>query len=134
LSIKRLDNILPDAPGPYLENLLDPVGALPAGGYTRSKWCAEQILARAAVRTAVKISIVRVVQVCGGKGGYWNTSEWFPLLIKTSINLNALPSMPILKVSSGILPFVRFAHHCQIACSVGAVRFGSEGFTGPDLC
>jgi thioester reductase-like protein len=102
-------------------------------GYSQSKWCAEQILARAAAHTNVKISIVRIGQVCGGKGGYWSTSEWFPFLLKTSINLNALPLMPTVKVSSGILSLVRLVHHYEIACSVAAVGFDGESFTGPDL-
>jgi thioester reductase-like protein len=122
----------PDVPGPHLERLSDPVNAL-AMGYSQSKWCAEQILARAAAHTTEKISIVRIGQACGGKGGYWSTSEWFPLLLKTSINPNALPLMSTMTVSSGIPPFVRLVHHYEIACCVVAVGFGGEGFTGPDL-
>jgi thioester reductase-like protein len=80
------------AHGPYLETLSDPADAQ-ASGYTESKWCAEQILAQASAKTPVKTAIVRIGQVCGGRSGYFDSSQWVGALVKSSIKIKALPAM-----------------------------------------
>jgi hypothetical protein len=80
------------ARGPYLETLSDPAGALGLG-YSESKWCAEQILAQASVQTPVKTAIVRIGQVCGGRSGYFDSSQWVGALVKSSMKIKALPAM-----------------------------------------
>ncbi|EJC99607.1 acetyl-CoA synthetase-like protein [Fomitiporia mediterranea MF3/22] len=62
-------------------------------GYGESKWVAEQILAEAARRTPLKMTIIRPGQLTGGTTGAWNEHEWFPSLIKSSIVLGMLPSL-----------------------------------------
>lgn len=56
-----------------------------------SKWVGERILELAAEKTALRPIIVRVGQICGGINGHWNTTEWFPNLVKSSLHLGALP-------------------------------------------
>ncbi|KAL1743867.1 hypothetical protein HDZ31DRAFT_39949 [Schizophyllum fasciatum] len=75
--------------GPVPEELIDdaavPVGG---GGYGRGKYIAERVLAA----SGLAFSSVRVGQVCGGKPrGAWAKTDWFPILVKTSIALGALP-------------------------------------------
>jgi hypothetical protein len=70
--------------------ILDPTIAV-GQGYSESKWCAEAILEEARKNTALKPSIVRVGQLCGGASGYWNTNEWFPALVRSSQALGLMP-------------------------------------------
>ena len=59
------------------------------GGYGQGKFVAERVLAA----SGVEFSSVRVGQVSGGKPrGAWATTDWFPILVKTSLALGALPS------------------------------------------
>ncbi|TPX16274.1 uncharacterized protein E0L32_003923 [Thyridium curvatum] len=77
-------------------------------GYSRSKWVAEGICARAFehacnVRldqtfssnygTQSSICIVRVGQLCGGAAGIWNMSEAYPLMLSTGRMLDCLPDL-----------------------------------------
>ncbi|KAF7979277.1 hypothetical protein HWV62_42970 [Athelia sp. TMB] len=61
-------------------------------GYSESKWVSERILEAAASQTPLVPTIIRVGQICGGSGGYWNEKEWLPTLVKSSINLRCLPA------------------------------------------
>lgn len=56
-----------------------------------SKWVGERILEQAAEETTLRPVIVRAGQICGGINGQWNTTEWFPTLVKSSLHLGALP-------------------------------------------
>ncbi|KAF7371211.1 General substrate transporter [Mycena sanguinolenta] len=58
------------------------------GGYGRSKYIAEQLLAR----SSLDVTCLRIGQVPGAlPKGLWSTSEWVPILVKTSIALGRLP-------------------------------------------
>ncbi|KAI0392423.1 hypothetical protein F5Y17DRAFT_358946 [Xylariaceae sp. FL0594] len=82
---------------------LDPREASPMG-YSRSKWVAEQICARAhkqdidaGSRTASerpRVNILRVGQLCGNKSGVWNSNEAYPLLLSTVKLTSCLPDLP----------------------------------------
>ncbi|KAF7984474.1 hypothetical protein HWV62_14586 [Athelia sp. TMB] len=61
-------------------------------GYSESKWASEHILEAAASQTPLVPTIIRVGQICGGSGGYWNEKEWLPTLVKSSISLRCLPA------------------------------------------
>ncbi|KAL1663173.1 hypothetical protein GGF50DRAFT_116273 [Schizophyllum commune] len=76
--------------GPVPEELIDdPSVCVQGGGYGQGKYVAERVLAA----SGLSFSSVRVGQVCGGKPrGAWATTDWFPILVKTSIALGALPS------------------------------------------
>ncbi|GJE93768.1 hypothetical protein PsYK624_099290, partial [Phanerochaete sordida] len=77
---------VPEAP------LADP--ALSVGtGYGSSKFVGENLLARAAERGLQCMSL-RIGQVCGAAAtGAWGTSEWVPILVKSSIALGKLPEL-----------------------------------------
>ncbi|TFK37077.1 hypothetical protein BDQ12DRAFT_608601 [Crucibulum laeve] len=75
---------VPEAP------LLDPAIAV-GSGYPESKWVAERILACAAENTPLAPVIVRIGQLCGGRNGSWNTSEWVPSIVKSGQLLKCLP-------------------------------------------
>ncbi|KAL1699761.1 hypothetical protein EV121DRAFT_295859 [Schizophyllum commune] len=76
--------------GPVPEELIDdPSVCVQGGGYGQGKYVAERVLAA----SGLEFSSVRVGQVCGGKPrGAWATTDWFPILVKTSIVLGTLPS------------------------------------------
>ncbi|KAJ6473899.1 putative aminoadipate reductase, partial [Mycena sanguinolenta] len=73
--------------GPCPEELL-PDGTLALGDYGRSKHIAEQIVAQ----SDLDATCLRIGQLPGSlPTGAWNTSEWVPILVKTSITLGSLP-------------------------------------------
>ncbi|KAJ3970201.1 acetyl-CoA synthetase-like protein [Lentinula raphanica] len=58
------------------------------GGYGESKYVTERILQN----SGLNVSILRIGQISGGKpNGAWATSDWFPMVVKSSLNLNMLP-------------------------------------------
>ncbi|KAJ7496400.1 putative aminoadipate reductase [Mycena latifolia] len=75
--------------GPCPEQLTELEGDVRAStAYGQSKYVAEQIVAKSGLRA----SIIRIGQVCGAPSrGAWATSDWFPILIKTSLNLGYFP-------------------------------------------
>ncbi|KAL1750475.1 male sterility protein-domain-containing protein [Schizophyllum commune] len=112
---RSLSSTIPRAPSPTLprvpEALIDdPASCIGGGGYGQSKYVAERILAAG----GVEFASVRIGQVCGGRGrvgmdggksrmgaeicinetrrGAWATTNWFPILVKTSLALGALPA------------------------------------------
>ncbi|KAI4521215.1 acetyl-CoA synthetase-like protein [Schizophyllum commune Loenen D] len=76
--------------GPVPEELVDdPSVCVHGGGYGQGKYVAERVLAA----SGLSFTSVRVGQVSGGQPrGAWATTDWFPILVKTSIALGALPS------------------------------------------
>ncbi|KAI5884853.1 acetyl-CoA synthetase-like protein [Schizophyllum commune H4-8] len=79
----------PRTQGPVPETLLnDPSVCVHGGGYGQGKYVAERVLAA----SGLSFSSMRVGQVSGGQPrGAWATTDWFPILVKTSIALGALP-------------------------------------------
>ncbi|KAI0841918.1 acetyl-CoA synthetase-like protein [Hypoxylon sp. FL0890] len=80
----------------------DPSHASPLG-YSRSKWVAEQVCARAHEQSSrnmrshtrsADISIIRVGQLCGNEAGAWNASEAYPLMLSTASFVGCLPDLP----------------------------------------
>ncbi|KAI5884857.1 NAD(P)-binding protein [Schizophyllum commune H4-8] len=76
--------------GPVPEELLeDPGVAIAGGGYGHAKYAAERVLAAG----GVPFTSVRVGQITGDPPrGAWATTDWFPILVKTSVALGVLPS------------------------------------------
>lgn len=72
------------------EDLPRPDSALGIG-YSESKWVSEQILKNAYEKTSLSTTIVRCGQLTGGPSGAWNSHEWFPSLVKSSIKLGNFP-------------------------------------------
>lgn len=62
------------------------------GGYSESKWIAEQLLEGAARLASVPTTIVRIGQLSGDKRiGGWTEKEWVPAMLKLSQLVGALP-------------------------------------------
>ncbi|KAL1671541.1 hypothetical protein EV122DRAFT_295427 [Schizophyllum commune] len=70
------------------ELIEDPGVSVHGGGYGQGKYVAERVLAA----SGIAFSSVRVGQISGGPPrGAWSTTDWFPILVKTSVELGALP-------------------------------------------
>ncbi|KAK7050236.1 acetyl-CoA synthetase-like protein [Favolaschia claudopus] len=74
------------------ERLSDPRVAVGLG-YTESKWVAEQILENASQSTVFEPVIIRPGQLSGAENGAWNSSDWFPALLRASQLLGHLPTI-----------------------------------------
>ncbi|KAI2468767.1 acetyl-CoA synthetase-like protein [Annulohypoxylon bovei var. microspora] len=82
---------------------LDPSHASPLG-YSRSKWVAERVCARArenifrnmstSTAMSTEISVIRVGQLCGNHAGVWNANEAYPLMLSTVSFTKCLPELP----------------------------------------
>ena len=64
-------------------------------GYSQSKYIAEQIIdyAAQAVRSSPSFAFARVGQIAGAANysGIWNKAEWFPSMIISSVQIDAIP-------------------------------------------
>ncbi|KIJ18039.1 hypothetical protein PAXINDRAFT_97557 [Paxillus involutus ATCC 200175] len=56
-------------------------------GYGASKYVCERIL----VNSGLPGSSFRIGQISGGTRGAWSTTDWVPILVKSSVTLRALP-------------------------------------------
>ena len=63
-------------------------------GYAESKMIAERLVDAASLEFGLRSSVCRVGQIAGptSETGIWNTREWFPSLIASSIRLGKLPT------------------------------------------
>jgi thioester reductase-like protein len=85
-----------------MEQSLEDIGiATRYGPYSESKAVAEKVIERATNATALKATILRMGQVSGNRHGTLNVSDWFPVMIKSSLALRSLPEVE--RVSSCIL-------------------------------
>ncbi|KAF8955032.1 acetyl-CoA synthetase-like protein [Flammula alnicola] len=76
--------------GPYPEEVLLDAQYSVGTGYGESKYVTERILSQ----SGIKATSFRVGQIAGGKpNGAWAITDWVPILVKSSIALNALPSL-----------------------------------------
>ncbi|KAG1770620.1 putative nonribosomal peptide synthetase [Suillus placidus] len=76
--------------GPVPEKLFgDPAMAI-GSGYGESKHVAEQIIAR----SGLQATSLRVGQITGGPTGAWATTDWVPILVKSSLALGSLLDLP----------------------------------------
>lgn len=83
-------------------------------GYGEGKYVAERLLSRSGLRG----TSLRVGQLCGGPDvGAWSTNEWFPILVKSSVAINALPSF------SGVVSWMTVQSVAQIILDIA---FNSE--------
>ncbi|KAH7890602.1 putative nonribosomal peptide synthetase [Phlebopus sp. FC_14] len=75
------------AQGPFPEEVqLDPSVAV-GSGYGESKYVAERIVAKSGLHA----TSLRIGQIAGGPNGCWATTDWLPIIAKSSITLGALP-------------------------------------------
>ncbi|KAJ6480154.1 putative aminoadipate reductase [Mycena sanguinolenta] len=102
------------AQGPCPESVLTEDGINEATtGYGQSKFVAEQIL----VRSGLSASSLRIGQICGSVStGAWATSDWFPILVKTSLTLGCLP------LADGVVSWIDFEN---VANAIMDIAFAS---------
>ncbi|KAF9527250.1 putative aminoadipate reductase [Crepidotus variabilis] len=100
--------------GKYPEEVVPDAKYAIGNGYGESKYVSEQILSRSGLDT----TSFRIGQITGPRdSGAWATTDWVPILVKSSITLGALPSccgvvswLPMDAVAQAILD-VAFAPH-----------------------
>ncbi|KAG5649393.1 hypothetical protein H0H81_004129, partial [Sphagnurus paluster] len=74
--------------GPVPEEILLDASTAIGGGYGEAKYVADRILAKSGLHT----TSLRVGQISGGQPkGAWATSDWVPILVKSSVTLGILP-------------------------------------------
>ncbi|KAJ3555782.1 hypothetical protein NM688_g2386 [Phlebia brevispora] len=75
----------------YLKTNIDTFSA--ANGHASSKYVVEQFLARAAEH-GLQVTSLRVGQVCGSNiTGAWNTTDWVPIIVKSSMAIGCMPEL-----------------------------------------
>ncbi|KAJ7612097.1 putative aminoadipate reductase [Roridomyces roridus] len=94
--------------GPCPEKIIDdPKVAL--AGYGQSKYVVEQIL----TKSELDVCCLRIGQVCGAlPKGAWATTDWLPILVKTSVTLGKLP------LADGLVSWVDFTTVTQTILDV----------------
>ncbi|OQE38082.1 hypothetical protein PENCOP_c009G05932 [Penicillium coprophilum] len=62
-------------------------------GYANSKYIAEHLLSHATQTHSINASFARIGQIAGAarSPGLWNRNEWFPSLVRSSLQVRALP-------------------------------------------
>ncbi|KAG6847198.1 hypothetical protein H0H93_009569, partial [Arthromyces matolae] len=76
--------------GPYPEEIVTDPSIAVGPGYGASKYVAERIIAK----SGLNATSFRIGQICGGAPqGAWDTTEWTPILVKTSIALRSFPDI-----------------------------------------
>ena len=60
-------------------------------GYAESKLVAESIIERVAALNSLNWTTVRISQLSGGRNGSWNVKEWFPVMVRSSLNSGCFP-------------------------------------------
>ncbi|CAA7265482.1 unnamed protein product [Cyclocybe aegerita] len=75
--------------GPYPEEIMLDARYAVGHGYGEAKYVCERVLANSGLQT----TSFRIGQISGGGwNGAWATSDWVPILVKSSIHLGSLPS------------------------------------------
>ncbi|KAG6818478.1 hypothetical protein H0H93_004670, partial [Arthromyces matolae] len=73
----------------FPEEVVTDAAVAVGSGYGESKYVTERLLAK----SGLQATSLRVGQVSGGlPNGAWATSDWVPILVKSSLTLGALPS------------------------------------------
>ncbi|KAJ3505840.1 hypothetical protein NLJ89_g7204 [Agrocybe chaxingu] len=101
--------------GPYPEEIMLDARYAVGHGYGEAKYVCERVLAN----SGLQATSFRIGQISGGgPNGAWATSDWVPMLIKSSIHLGSLPSaiglaswLPTDTVSQTILDVASSATH-----------------------
>ncbi|CCM02157.1 uncharacterized protein FIBRA_04235 [Fibroporia radiculosa] len=67
--------------------------AATTSGYGMSKYVVEEVLSKAREQ-GMRTTSLRIAQICGSSTrGAWNTSDWVPTIVKSSVALGALPEL-----------------------------------------
>ncbi|KIP06549.1 hypothetical protein PHLGIDRAFT_106815 [Phlebiopsis gigantea 11061_1 CR5-6] len=87
----------PTSAAPIPEEYLDDPAAIDHFGYAEAKWVCEEMFRAAGAHFQDRIvaGVVRIGQMAGAeRTGEWNTAEHFPMIVKSSQTLGALPEIP----------------------------------------
>ncbi|KAG6847388.1 hypothetical protein H0H93_008505, partial [Arthromyces matolae] len=92
---------------PFPEEVLEDAAFAVGNGYGEGKYVAERLL----TKSGVQALSLRIGQISGGvPNGAWATTDWVPILVKSSLALGALPSatglvswLPMHAVSKSII-------------------------------
>ncbi|KIK65753.1 hypothetical protein GYMLUDRAFT_240230 [Collybiopsis luxurians FD-317 M1] len=96
--------------GPYPEHVVMDTQYAVGGGYGESKYVAERILAK----SGLQVTSFRIGQVTGGApNGAWATSDWVPIIVKSSLSLNVLPD------TFGVVSWIPMDAVCNTLLDVG---------------
>lgn len=89
-AIGNLDSQNGAAPEEILESIDTPY----ANGYAQSKYLGERLCNIASKELGIPVQVARIGQVAGAvhHQGVWNTAEWLPSLVISSIHLGYLPN------------------------------------------
>lgn len=84
----------PDSLTPILEERIPSLSYASDMGYARSKLAAEQIVLNAGEQAGARSRVLRIGQIVGDtKLGIWNESDAIPMMIRSALQLKALPEM-----------------------------------------
>ncbi|KAJ8518631.1 hypothetical protein ONZ45_g4321 [Pleurotus djamor] len=61
-------------------------------GYIQSKWVAEELVRRVGEDFGFRTCVIRAGVLSGASNGSWDTSQWFPSLVKSALYLKCLPT------------------------------------------
>ncbi|KAG6820230.1 putative NRPS-like protein biosynthetic cluster [Arthromyces matolae] len=79
----------PTTNGSYPEEIVNDPSFAVGGGYGEGKYVAERILAKSGLQSMS----LRIGQISGGSNGAWATTDWVPILVKSSITIGSLPDI-----------------------------------------
>ncbi|KAG9309639.1 putative aminoadipate reductase [Chiua virens] len=82
-------------------------------GYGEGKYVTERII----VKSGLHATSLRIGQIAGGLGGAWATTDWFPIIVKSSIALGVLPD------SAGVVSWLREE---EVASAILEASFSKE--------
>ena len=60
-------------------------------GYLQSKWVAERYVQSASERRLLDTNVIRVGLLSGAHDGGWDSGQWFPGLVQSSLEIGCLP-------------------------------------------
>ncbi|KAE9406881.1 acetyl-CoA synthetase-like protein [Gymnopus androsaceus JB14] len=96
--------------GPYPEHVVMDAKYAVGGGYGESKYVTERILAK----SGLEATSFRIGQVTGGApNGAWATSDWVPILVRSSLSIGVLPD------AFGVVSWIPMDAVCNALLDVG---------------
>ncbi|KAE9406882.1 putative aminoadipate reductase [Gymnopus androsaceus JB14] len=99
--------------GPYPEHVIVDAKYAVGGGYGESKYVTERILAK----SGLEATSFRIGQVTGGApNGAWATSDWVPILVRSSLSIGVLPD------AFGVISWIPMDAVCNALLDVGFSR------------
>ncbi|KAE9394519.1 hypothetical protein BT96DRAFT_185594, partial [Gymnopus androsaceus JB14] len=98
--------------GPYPEEVITDASYAVGTGYGEGKYVSERILLKSSLHTAS----FRIGQISGGApNGAWATSDWFPMIVKSSLD----PRMNMLPDARGVISWIPMDAVAEAIIDVG---------------